>query len=68
MDQDNTKGQDKRNWRERLGIGAQAQAGQTPGQAPGQRDLPKMTNDFRKDAPSPAARPLASSADRKSVV
>jgi hypothetical protein len=62
MDQDNTKGQDKRNWRERLGIGAQAQsAGQQPGLAHAQKDLPIMSNDFRKGAPPPAARPLAAS-------
>ena len=48
MDQDNTKGQDKRNWRERLGIGAQ-----------GNRDLPKISDDFRKEAAPAAPRPAA---------
>jgi hypothetical protein len=52
MDQENSKGQDKRNWRERLGIGAQ-----------GQKDLPKISDDFRKPAPVTAApRPAASAA------
>ncbi len=51
MDQDNSKGQDKRNWRERLGIGAQ-----------GGKDLPKISDDFRKEAkevPAPSGRPVA---------
>jgi hypothetical protein len=50
MDQDDSKGQDKRNWRERLGIGAQ-----------GGKDLPKISDDFRKEpAAAPAsARPVA---------
>jgi hypothetical protein len=48
MDQDNTKGQDKRNWRERLGIGAQA------GKEQAARDLPKISDDYR---PAPAVRP-----------
>jgi SPOR domain len=50
MDQDNSKGQDKRNWRERLGIGAQ-----------GGKDLPKISDDFRKEPAPPAAsvRPVA---------
>jgi cell division protein FtsN len=47
MDQDNTKGQDKRNWRERLGVGAA-----------GNKDLPKISDDYRKDAAPMAARPI----------
>ena len=50
MDQDNSKGQDKRNWRERLGIGAQ-----------GAKDLPKISDDFRKEPVSEGARPTATS-------
>ena len=53
MDQDNTKGQDKRNWRERLGIGAQ-----------GNKDLPKISDDFKKEAAPAAPRPLAAGAAR----
>jgi SPOR domain len=49
MDQDNSKGQDKRNWRERLGIGAQ-----------GAKDLPKISDDFRKEPTPAATRPVAS--------
>ncbi len=49
MDQDNSKGQDKRNWRERLGIGAQ-----------GGRDLPKISDDFKKEVPAASPRPVAS--------
>jgi cell division protein FtsN len=49
MDQDNSKGQDKRNWRERLGIGAQ-----------GAKDLPKISDDFRKEPASEATRPSVS--------
>jgi hypothetical protein len=51
MDQDNSKGQDKRNWRERLGIGAQ-----------GSKDLPKISDDFRSDPPAASARPVATAA------
>jgi hypothetical protein len=40
MDQDNSKGQDKRNWRERLGIGAQPP-----------KELPKIADGYRKDLP-----------------
>jgi SPOR domain len=47
MDQENTKGQEKRNWRERLGIGAQ-----------GGKDLPRISDDFRKDAPAASGRPI----------
>jgi SPOR domain len=59
MDQDDTKGQDKRNWRERLGIGAQGNAAApvTNG-AQGTKDLPKISNDFRKDPPPAAGRPM----------
>jgi hypothetical protein len=49
MDQDNSKGQDKRNWRERLGIGAQ-----------GAKDLPKISDDFRREPTPAATRPVAS--------
>jgi hypothetical protein len=57
MDQDDTKGQDKRNWRERLGIGAQGNAAApvTNG-AQASKDLPKISNDFRKDAVAATAR------------
>jgi SPOR domain len=47
MDQDNTKGQDKRNWRERLGVGAA-----------GSKDLPKISDDYRKEQAPMAARPI----------
>jgi SPOR domain len=53
MDQENSKGQDKRNWRERLGIGAQG--------APGGKDLPKISDDFRKEPSSSPVRPAAPS-------
>ncbi len=49
MDQDNSKGQDKRNWRERLGIGAQ-----------GAKNLPKISDDFRNESAPAGARPAAS--------
>jgi hypothetical protein len=58
MDQDNSKGQDKRNWRERLGIGAQGGSQGASGQ--GGRDLPKISDDFRKEAPPVSPRPVAS--------
>ncbi len=65
MDQDNTKDQDKRNWRERLGIGAQ---GNAPGGtsapvangAQASKELPKISNDFRKEPTPVSARPAAS--------
>ena len=78
MDQDDTKGQDKRNWRERLGIGAQGNSAQgnaspvTNG-AQGSRDLPKISSDFRKEpapariAPRPAAAAPHSSAPHSSA-
>ncbi len=48
MDQDNSKGQDKRNWRERLGIGAQ-----------GSKDLPKISDEFQKESAAVSTRPVA---------
>ncbi len=57
MDQDNSKGQDKRNWRERLGIGAQ-----------GGKDLPKISDDFRKEpAPAAARPPMVSRANPRPI-
>jgi SPOR domain len=57
MDQENSKGQDKRNWRERLGIGAQGNvAGQAAAGAPGNKDLPKISENYRKDSGPPAGR------------
>ena len=53
MDQDNTKSQDKRNWRERLGIGAQ-----------GNKDLPKISDDFKKEAAPGGVRPVPVAAAR----
>ena len=59
MDQDDTKGQDKRNWRERLGIGAQGNAAAPVNNgAQGSRDLPKISNDFRKEPAPASARPV----------
>ena len=49
MDQDSTKGTDKRNWRERLGIGT------TPTAATPDKPLPRIGDDFRKVTPAPAA-------------
>jgi SPOR domain len=52
MDQNSTGGTDKRNWRERLGIG-------TKDNALAPKDLPKVAGEFRgtivPDAPAPAA-------------
>lgn len=47
MDQDSTNGSepDKRNWRERLGIGAQ--------------ELPKLSGEFRDEGPAPQDKPAA---------
>jgi SPOR domain len=59
MDQDNSNGQDKRNWRERLGIGAQGGSVQNGG-GNGGRDLPRISDDFQKEAPPVSARPIAS--------
>jgi hypothetical protein len=53
MDQENTKGQEKRNWRERLGIGAQG--------GPGGKDLPKISEEFRKEPQAIPPRPIAPS-------
>ena len=62
MDQDSTKGPEKRNWREKLGIGTNG-AG---------KDLPKIGDDFQRaapkapagviTAPEPVARPAATPA------
>ena len=49
MDQDTPKGPDKRNWRERLGIGTALPAG-TPG-----KDLPRIGGDYRKVTPAAIA-------------
>jgi SPOR domain len=61
MDQENSKGQDKRNWRERLGIGAQGNVGGplNAGQAVG-KDLPKISDNYRKEPAPSAGRPVAS--------
>ncbi len=59
MDQETPKGQDKRNWRERLGIGTTLPAG-----APA-KDLPRIGEDYRKVTPTPMApRTPAASAPR----
>jgi SPOR domain len=58
MDQENTKGQEKRNWRERLGIGAQG--GREPGGAEqGGKELPRISEGFRKEAPAAPQRPVS---------
>lgn len=60
MDQENSKGQDKRNWRERLGIGAQGNAaGQLNAGAPVGKDLPKISDNYRKETAPAATRPVA---------
>jgi SPOR domain len=61
MDQDKTNGPEKRNWREKLGIGTNGTA----------KDLPKISNDFTKAAPAGAAvvtapRPVAPRGDAPS--
>jgi cell division protein FtsN len=57
MDQDSTKGTDKRNWRERLGIGTGSATGAS-------KELPKISDTY---SPAPAAETRATPAPRAPV-
>lgn len=60
MDQDSTKGSDKRNWRERLGIGT--------AQASASKDLPRISEEFAPHDDKVTAAPLRPGSTRPAAV
>jgi SPOR domain len=56
MDQNTSGGNDKRNWRERLGIGTKEVSGSKD---PADTAMPRVANEFKQVRPAPTPAPLA---------